>query len=103
MRSKKPGKSSSRKSNKPQILNLTPFGMWILVGKKEYYLDHDRYPWFQNASMKELYHLEITGLGSGIYWPELDIDVELEALEYPERFPLIAHIPAKKKGKRAAA
>lgn len=103
MKSKKPGRSSSKKQNRPQILNLSPLGMWILVGKKEYYVDHDRYPWFKDASMNELYNVETTGLGSGIYWPDLDIDVELEALEHPARYPLVADIPTKKKGKRAAA
>jgi len=77
--------------------------MWILVGKNEYYIDHDNYPWFKDASMNELSHFEITGLGSGIYWPALDIDVELEALKHPERYPLIANISPKKKIRRSAA
>lgn len=90
MRSKKPGKNSSR--NVPEILDLSPHGMWLLVRKKEYFLDYERYPWFQDAKIRELRAVELSGLGSGLYWPELDIDVELDALENPERYPLIARI-----------
>lgn len=90
MKLNKRGKNSSRNKIRPEILNLTPFGMWILVGKREYYIDYSRYPWFQNATMNELREVETVGLGSGIYWPALDLDVELEALEHPERYPLIA-------------
>jgi len=28
-------------------------------------------------------------MSSEFYWPDLDIDIELEALEHPERFPLM--------------
>lgn len=90
MKLNKHGSNSSQTKNRPEILNLTPYGMWILVSQKEYFIDYSRYPWFLNATMQELREVETTGLGSGIYWPALDIDVELEALEFPERFPLIA-------------
>ena len=70
--------------------------MWILVGQKEYFIDHDRYPWFREATIAKLAKVEITGLGSGLFWPDLDVDVELEALEYPDRYPLIARVPVKK-------
>lgn len=96
MKSKKPGKSSSQKRSKPEILNMSPFGMWILTENKEYYVDFSRYHWFKEASMGEISNVE-AGFGSGIYWPSLDIDVSLEALEYPERFPLVANFEVKRK------
>lgn len=39
-------------------------------------------------TVAQIYAMEQLGPGQ-FYWPELDIGVELEALEQPERFPLI--------------
>ena len=97
MKSKKPGKNSSQ--NIVEILNLSPHGMWLLVNQKEYFVDYERYPWFQEATISDVRSVELTGLGSGLYWPALDIDVELEALEHPEKYPLIARMTLPKKKK----
>lgn len=81
----KPGKISSA----CEIANISPFGLWLLVGGKEYYLDHKRYPWFKEASVEDVLHVEECRAGH-IRWPQLDIDLHIDALENPERYPLIA-------------
>jgi hypothetical protein len=101
MSAKKRGKNFSLKKNRPEILNMSPFGMWVLVNEKEYFIDYSRYPWFKEANMQEIGNVEIIGFNSGLYWPDLDIDVAVEALEHPEQFPLIANIPTKKKKQKA--
>jgi len=104
MKSKKPGKHSFPKKSKPEILNISPLGMWLLIEEKEYYVDFKNYPWFLEANMTEISNVE-SGFGTGIYWPALDIDVSLEALEHPEKFPLIAKFEStnKKIRKKKAA
>ena len=103
MSAKKSGKSSSRNKNKPEILNISPFGMWILLNQKEYFIDYSHYPWFKEANVREIGNVRMIGLSSGLHWPDLDIDVSIEALENPEQFPLIANIPAKKKKSKKRA
>jgi hypothetical protein len=29
---------------------------------------------------------------SSFYWPELDVDLDLERVEHPEKFPLVAKV-----------
>ena len=42
-------------------------GILLYVKEKEYYLPYDRFPWFKDA---------------------MDIDLELDSLVHPERYPI---------------
>ena len=71
-----------------EVVQLTPHGIWLAYGDDEYFLDHDLFPWFRHASVDKVFNIEEVSSGH-FYWPDLDIDIELEALRHPERFPLI--------------
>lgn len=63
-------------------------GFWLLVDDREYFVPFDDYPAFRKATVGQIYLVERLS-PSQFYWPELDIDLELEALENPERYPLL--------------
>ncbi len=72
-----------------EVQGITQFGIWILVYDKEYFLSYDQFPWFKDAKIKEI--LEVKEQGTNhLYWPLLDVDLSLNILKHPERFPLIA-------------
>ena len=71
-------------------LNVSPNGLWLLVAGKEYFLPFDGFPWFADATLGKLFNVELLH-GDHLYWPDLDIDLDLERIEHPERFPLISH------------
>jgi len=64
-------------------------GIWLLVNDDEYFLPFKEYPWFFNARVAELYHVKLLHV-SHLYWPDLDVDLDLTALKKPENYPLIA-------------
>ena len=70
-----------------QITSIEDDGFWLLVKDEEFFVPFDRYPDFQNATIQQIFNFEDDG--GEFYWPDLDIDIELDALEHPERFPLI--------------
>jgi hypothetical protein len=72
-----------------EILNVNLNGIWILVSGKEYFLDYKNYPWFQGAKIADIFNLKLIHQ-THLYWPELDIDLDLDCLESPQKFPLIA-------------
>jgi hypothetical protein len=72
-----------------EVANISPFGVWILLGRSEYFLDHKRYPWFKNAAVSDVLDVECPRSGH-LRWPKLDIDLHLDAIEHPERYPLVA-------------
>ncbi len=84
MKSQQAGKNISE----IEVLNVSPHGIWIFAKDKEYFLDYKNYPWFQNAKLEEIFDLELHHQ-SHLYWPKLDIDLDLEILEKPEKFPRV--------------
>lgn len=84
MKLKQRGKSIS----KVEVLNISPHGIWIYVKGKEYFLPHKEYPWFKDATIKDIYIVQLLH-NSHLHWPKLDVDLEVDSLENPERYPLI--------------
>ena len=70
-----------------EVLNVSPNGIWVLVAEKEYFLPYSDFSWFKEASVSAIYNLKFTH-GHHLYWPDLDIDLELESLENLEQYPL---------------
>lgn len=85
-------KSSSRGANisaAPEVLGLTPHALWLLLGDRELMLDFVRFPWFSKASMEDVCDVELLH-GVHLHWPRLDIDLHIDSVEHPERFPLLS-------------
>ncbi|MFQ5685717.1 MAG: DUF2442 domain-containing protein [Candidatus Scalindua sp.] len=71
----------------PEISNISEHGFWILLNKKEYFLPFAKYPWFYNAKISFMVNVTLLH-GHHLHWPELDIDLSVGILKYPERYPL---------------
>lgn len=72
-----------------EVLNVSPHGFWLLAAGREHFLAYDDFPWFRNATIGQLFSVELHH-GEHLYWPELDVDLNLDRIEHPERFPLVA-------------
>ena len=72
-----------------EITNVSPFGLWMLVGSEELYLSYKDFPWFKNATIAQVTHVERPSSGH-LYWPELDIDLAVDSIRNPEAFPLVS-------------
>ena len=71
------------------MANISPFGVWVLVEGQEYFLNHKQYSWFTGASVEEVLDVESPRVGH-LRWPSLDIDLHVDSLKTPERYPLTA-------------
>lgn len=72
-----------------EVLNVSPHGFWLFAAGKEHFLAFDDFPWFRAAPVSRLFNVEFSH-GHHLYWPELDVDLDLERIEYPGKFPLVA-------------
>ena len=70
-----------------KIQEISKHGIWIYVKGREYFLLYKDYPWFKEAKISEVYNVQLLH-GMHLHWPDLDVDLELEALQYPEKYPL---------------
>jgi hypothetical protein len=79
-----------------EVANISPFGVWVLVEDHEYFLNHKQYPWFKGASVEEVLDIESPRTGH-LRWPSLDIDLHIDSLKNPERYPLTAKQASQRK------
>ena len=70
-----------------EVTNISRHGFWILVDGRELFLPFDEFPWFRSAPVEAILRLERPRPGH-LHWPDLDVDLSLESIEHPERFPL---------------
>lgn len=72
-----------------EVLNISPHGLWLMVAGREHFLDFDHFPWFRRAAVDDLFAVELHH-GDHLYWPVLDVDLDLDRILHPERYPLVA-------------
>jgi hypothetical protein len=70
---------------------ITPSGILIEVKEGEFFLPNSRNPWFVNAPVADIFRVRMCG-DDGIRWDSLDVDLEIESLLHPEKYPLIAKV-----------
>lgn len=77
-----PGTSTSA----AEVTNISPHGFWLLVDDRELFLPFDVFPWFKAASVQAITHVE-RPQPHHLYWPELDVDLTVDSIEHPDRYP----------------
>ena len=70
------------------VLMINAQGMLITVQGQDYFLSYNRVPWLRDARVSSVLNVRMSG-PHAIEWPELDVDLEVESLRHPERYPLI--------------
>jgi hypothetical protein len=99
MKSAKLGKHTSA----VEVTNVSEHGFWLLIEGREYFLSFEQFPWFEKAAIGELCQVELPS-SHHLYWPALDVDLAVESIENPERFPLVskARNPTRRSSGRAS-
>jgi hypothetical protein len=72
-----------------EVTNISGNGVWLLTGNRELFMSYDDFPWFKDAPIGKILNVE-EAHPDHLYWPDLDIDLTVEIIEHPERFPLKA-------------
>jgi hypothetical protein len=71
------------------VANISQHGFWLLLGDQEYFLPFAQFPWFRDATVAQICQVELPS-SHHLYWPLLDVDLAVESIEHPERFPLVS-------------
>ena len=95
MKSAKLGKRTSV----VEVTNVSVHGFWILIQDKEHFLPFEQFPWFKDAAIAQLVNVELQS-AQHLYWPDLDVDLAVESIEFPERFPLVSKVRSNKPSQR---
>ncbi|MCP4425978.1 MAG: DUF2442 domain-containing protein [Chloroflexi bacterium] len=70
-----------------EITSISNIGFWLLIDDREYFVPFENYPVFMEATVAQIYAMQQLS-PTQFHWPELDADIELDALAHPEKFPL---------------
>ena len=74
-----------------EVTNISTHGIWLLVGEREFFLSYEDFPWFKEVPIGNILRVE-QPTPAHFYWPDLDVDLSIESIEHPERFPLKAKV-----------
>lgn len=71
-----------------RVLMINDKGIMLSVKGNDYFISYNRIPWMKNACISDALDVQMSGRNA-IEWPKLDIDLEIDSLKHPERYPLI--------------
>jgi len=74
-----------------EVTNISRHGFWLLLDERELFLPFEEYPWFKRAPVEAILRLD-RPQPDHLHWPDLDIDLSVDSIERPERYPLKAKL-----------
>lgn len=72
-----------------EVTNVSGHCVWMLIDDGELGLPYSEFPWFKAATIQQILNV-LRPAPDHLYWPELDVDLSVESIRHPERFPLKA-------------
>ena len=91
-----------RGTSPTEVANVSVHGFWLLVNEREVFLSFKDFPWFKEATVREITNVELPS-PHHLYWPDLDIDLAVESLEHPAKYPLVSQAQSPKRLEPTAA
>lgn len=95
MKSATLGPSTSR----VEVTNVSPHGFWLFLRERELFVPFRDFPWFKDASIGAITNVELPS-PHHLCWPDLDVDLAVESIEHPEKFPLVSQVRSNKRCSR---
>ena len=82
-----PSSTPGTNTSDNEVTAIEATGFWVLLEDQEFFIPFADYPVFQNAPVRHVFNVRQLS-PTQLHWPDLDADVETDALAQPERFPL---------------
>jgi len=76
-----------------EVTNVSAHGFWLILGTEELFVPFSQFPWFKDAPIAKLMNVELVQ-PHHLYWPDLDVDLAVDSIRHPEKFPLVARTGA---------
>jgi hypothetical protein len=78
-----------------EVTDISPHGIWVLAQGEEIFLPYDKFPWFKRGRVESVLKVEEQSPGH-YYWPDLDVDLGIDAMRNPDRYPLSFEINSRR-------
>ena len=81
-------RESEDSSTSASVLMINAQGIMLSVLGNDYFLSYNRILWMKDAPIRSVLNVQMSGT-EAIEWPDLDVDLEIDSLRHPERYPLV--------------
>ena len=72
-----------------EVTNVSGHCVWIVIDNEELALPYSEFPWLKAATIQQILNVFRT-TADHLYWPDLDVELRVESIRHPERFPMKA-------------
>ena len=69
-----------------EVTHIDSRSFWLFLDGKEHYIPFDKFPWFADATVRQIAHVERQG-ADHLHWPDLDIDLTVDMIDNPKNYP----------------
>lgn len=83
---------SGKRFSRPEVTEINDSGFWLDLGDETVFLDYEVFPWFRKAPAEAVRRVDRQTFNH-LRWPSLDIDLDIDSLHHPEKYPLKGHYP----------
>lgn len=70
-----------------EVTDISPHGIWVLAQGEEIFLPYETFPWFKKGAVEAVLNVEEQSPGH-YHWPNLDVDLGIDSMRHPDRYPL---------------
>jgi hypothetical protein len=85
-----------------EVTNVSVHGFWLFVGEREMFVSFKEFPWFRDATVREITNVQLPS-PHHLYWPDLDVDLAVESIENPDKYPLVSTVQTAKRSRSPTA
>ena len=78
-----------RRTSPVEVTNVSVHGFWLFLADRELFVPFAQFPWFRDAAIGAITNVQLPS-PHHLYWPDLDIDLAVESIEHPEKYPLVS-------------
>lgn len=72
-----------------EITNIDMQGIWLLMNDREFFLPFERFPWFRDATVREIHNVRLEG-DSELHWPDLKVRLPVTSIGTPTLIPVFS-------------
>jgi hypothetical protein len=81
--------ASGKNTSGVEVTRVSTRGIWLMLDREELFLPYAEFPWFRRAAIDDVAFVERV-TSDHLRWPALDVDLTVESIRHPERFPLVS-------------
>jgi hypothetical protein len=83
--------TSGPNTSSAEVSRISESALWLRIDGDEFHLPFELFPWFRGALPSAIRNVE-RPTTHRLRWPDLDIDLAIESIQNPEKFPLVSAV-----------